>query len=256
MWDVPAPEANYEPRGSDGTAVTELMERRALVQRWSAPWCVAWHVLECIDYDLNGDLAPWTPPTPFASKPHWWFWSSVPAWSRSEIVGYLDYCRQRASDHAGRHDGGQGGHAAATLPPVPRPAVRLGHHQRSWATPPSTLRRSGNSSPQLASRAVRRLDRGRHPLRRETDEPSATRTQRRPGAVAPGRRSAYGRSTSRRSTTCRTPHPCPSAGGSGHLRQYGGCVVLGHPPEEARRVPVDKQTRFYNPTRLNATRFE
>lgn len=29
---------------------------------------------------------------------HWRFWSSVPAWSRSEIVGYLDYCRQRARD--------------------------------------------------------------------------------------------------------------------------------------------------------------
>lgn len=98
MWDVPAPDANYELRGQDGTAVTEPMERRALVQRWSAPWCVAWHVLECFDYDLNGDLAPWTPPTPFASKPHWRFWSSVPAWSRSEIVGYLDFCRQRARD--------------------------------------------------------------------------------------------------------------------------------------------------------------
>src|SRR5688572_11607282 len=38
MWDVPAPDAHYELRGQDGTAVTEPMERRALVQRWSAPW--------------------------------------------------------------------------------------------------------------------------------------------------------------------------------------------------------------------------
>lgn len=98
MWDVPAPDANYELRGPDGRAVTEPMERRALVQRWSAPWSVAWHVLECFDYDLNGDLAPWTPPDPFAGKPHWRFWSSVPPWSRTEIVGYLDYCRQRARD--------------------------------------------------------------------------------------------------------------------------------------------------------------
>ena len=58
MWDVPAPDTNYELRGPDGTAITEPAERRALVQRWSAPWSVAWHVLECFDYDLNGDLAP------------------------------------------------------------------------------------------------------------------------------------------------------------------------------------------------------
>jgi hypothetical protein len=98
MWDVLAPDTNDELRGPDGKAVTEPTERRGLVQRWSTPWSVAWHVLECFDYDLNGDLAPWTPPPPFASKPHWRFWSSVPAWSRSEIVGYLDYCRQRARD--------------------------------------------------------------------------------------------------------------------------------------------------------------
>jgi hypothetical protein len=96
MWDVPAPDANDELRGPDGTAVTDRIGRHALVQRWSAPWCVAWHVLECFDYDLNGDLAPWTPPPPFASKPHWRSWSSVPAWSRAEIIGYLDHCRQRA----------------------------------------------------------------------------------------------------------------------------------------------------------------
>lgn len=98
MWDVPAPDAEHELRGPDGTAVTEPMERRALVQRWSAPWCVAWHALECFDYDLNGDLAPWTPPEPFASKPHWRSWNTVPPWSRSEIVGYLDYCRLQARD--------------------------------------------------------------------------------------------------------------------------------------------------------------
>ncbi len=98
MWVVPTPDANHELGGRDGTAVTEPMERSALVQRWSAPWCVAWHVLEVFDYDLSGDLAPWTPPTRFASKPHWRSWSSVPAWSRSEIVGYLDYCRRRALD--------------------------------------------------------------------------------------------------------------------------------------------------------------
>ena len=98
MWEVPAPDAKYELRGPDGTAITEPTERLALVQRWSAPWCVAWHVLECFDYDLNGDLAPWAPPPPFASKPHWRSWSSVPPWSRPEIVGYLDHCRQRAGE--------------------------------------------------------------------------------------------------------------------------------------------------------------
>jgi len=40
MWDVPAPDTNFElrgPGGPGGTAVTEPMERRALEQRWSAP---------------------------------------------------------------------------------------------------------------------------------------------------------------------------------------------------------------------------
>lgn len=117
MWDVPAPDAKYELRGPDGTAVREPMERCALAQRWSAPWCVAWHALECFDYDLNGDLAPWTPPPPFASKPHWRFWSSVPAWSRSEIAGCVDHCRHRANDTLAAMTEE---HAATTLPPSHR----------------------------------------------------------------------------------------------------------------------------------------
>jgi hypothetical protein len=155
MWDVPAPDANYELRGPDGTAITDSMERRALVQRWSAPWSVAWHVLECFDYDLNGDLAPWTPPSPFASKPHWRFWSSVRAWSRSEIVGYLDYCRQRARDTLA----GMTEEKAAT--PLPA-SHRYRGEPYAWvitsleAIPPRTVRRSGSSSPPLASRAVPR----------------------------------------------------------------------------------------------------
>jgi hypothetical protein len=58
---------------------------------------VAWHALEVFDYDLNGEFGPWTPPAPFAGHPHW---RDVPrlaaAWSPSEMLGYVEYCRERA----------------------------------------------------------------------------------------------------------------------------------------------------------------
>jgi len=56
MWEVPAGgrESNWlAPRVTNPTA------RHALVQRHSTPWGVAWHALECLDYDLTGEFGPW-----------------------------------------------------------------------------------------------------------------------------------------------------------------------------------------------------
>ena len=39
--------------------------RHALVQRHSTPWGVAWHALEVLDYDLNGESGAWA----YASDP-------------------------------------------------------------------------------------------------------------------------------------------------------------------------------------------
>ena len=103
MWQVPAPGADHRFLGPDWKPITDAAFRGTLIERWvqrrSTPWSVAWHALEVFDYDLNGEFGPWTPPPPFAGHPHWRDLPSLPAaWSRSEIIGYIDHCRQRARD--------------------------------------------------------------------------------------------------------------------------------------------------------------
>ena len=68
MWEVPAVGREMSwlsPR------VTNPARRHALVQRHSTPWGVAWHALECLDYDLTGEFGPWAPPPPFAGIGGW-----------------------------------------------------------------------------------------------------------------------------------------------------------------------------------------
>src|SRR5436190_16327694 len=62
MWQVPAPDPDRVLLGPDEKPVADLAQRSALVQRHSTPWGVAWHALECLDYDLNGEFGPWVPP--------------------------------------------------------------------------------------------------------------------------------------------------------------------------------------------------
>ena len=99
MWDVPARDADADLHGPDGRLVTDPDSRHALVQRHSKPWSVAWHALEVLDYDLTGEFAPWSPPPPFTGKAHWRDLTVLPtAWSRSDMLGYVDDCRQRVRD--------------------------------------------------------------------------------------------------------------------------------------------------------------
>jgi hypothetical protein len=99
MWVVPARDAGAELTSPDGTPVTDPAARHALVQRHSTPWSIAWHALEVLDYDLSGEFVPWAPPPPFTGKAHWRELTTLPvAWSRSEMLGYVDYCRKRARD--------------------------------------------------------------------------------------------------------------------------------------------------------------
>jgi hypothetical protein len=99
MWVVPARDPEAELTGPDGRLVTDPAARRALVQRHSTPWSIAWHALEVLDYDLAGDFGPWAPPPPFTGKAHWRELTTLPsAWSRSEMLRYVDYCRQRVRD--------------------------------------------------------------------------------------------------------------------------------------------------------------
>ena len=78
--------------------ITNPAARHALVQRHSTPWGVAGHALECLDYDLTGEFGPWAPPPPFAGIGGWQITSLPAAWTRSDILGYIDYCRQRVRD--------------------------------------------------------------------------------------------------------------------------------------------------------------
>ena len=87
-------------------------------ERRSTPWGVAWHALECLDYDLNGEFGPWAPPPPFTGHPHWRDITILPtAWSQSEMLAYIDYCRQRVGNTLAHMTDEK---AARPLPPAHR----------------------------------------------------------------------------------------------------------------------------------------
>lgn len=122
MWQVPAPDPERQFLGPDWNPITDPAQRRALaqqwVQRWATPWSVAWHALEVLDYELNGEFGPWAPPPPFTGHPHWRDLTSLPkAWTRPEMLGYVDYCRQRVRSTLA---GMTAEKAATPLPPAHR----------------------------------------------------------------------------------------------------------------------------------------
>jgi hypothetical protein len=59
----------------------------------SAPWFLAYHALFTLDYDLTGEFEPWTPPQPFDENT---FAFPNRVFSRSELLGYVPYCRAKA----------------------------------------------------------------------------------------------------------------------------------------------------------------
>lgn len=122
MWRVPAPAADHQFFGPDWNPVTDAEQRSALAQRWverrATPWGVAWHALEVFDYDLTGEFGPWAPPSPFTGHPHWRDLASLPeAWPRAEMMGYIDYCRERVRNTLADMTDEK---AAAPLPPAHR----------------------------------------------------------------------------------------------------------------------------------------
>ena len=100
MWQVEAPGPERQFLGADWNPITDPAQHGVLAERWvrrrATPWSVAWHALEVLDYELNGEFGPWAPPPPFAGHPHWRDLPSLTAaWSRSEVLAYTDYCGQR-----------------------------------------------------------------------------------------------------------------------------------------------------------------
>ena len=61
----------------------------------SAPWFLAYHALNCLDYDLSGGFEPWEPPQPFDENT----WS-LPnrVFTKPELLGYVVYCRARVRE--------------------------------------------------------------------------------------------------------------------------------------------------------------
>lgn len=101
MWAaVPLP-VDHQFLDQQWKPVTEPGQRATLAARWlerrATPWSVAWHALETLDYDLNGEFTPWAPPPPFAGHPHWRDLPHLPVpWTQEEVLGYVEYCRDRA----------------------------------------------------------------------------------------------------------------------------------------------------------------
>ncbi|GGM10188.1 hypothetical protein GCM10011594_32610 [Nakamurella endophytica] len=96
MWRVEAHEIVGPVNDGGGGVITDPTEKDIRIQRWAQPWSVAWHALEVLDYDLNGELRTWTPPPPFAGNPHWKTFASLRVgWSKAEIASYIDECRRR-----------------------------------------------------------------------------------------------------------------------------------------------------------------
>ena len=118
MWEVPARDPDQALTGPGGAVVTDPAERLALVQRFSTPWSVAWHALEVLDYYLTGAISTWAgPPEPFTHHPHWRDFTSLPRpWQPSEVLGYVEHCRQRVRDTC---DGLTDERAATPTPGLP-----------------------------------------------------------------------------------------------------------------------------------------
>ena len=116
MWEVADDDPAVEVRRPGGGLVTDPAERHALVQRHGTPWGVAWHALERLDFLLTGGFVPWEvwpalaqrladgaaavhpPGTGVTGHTGLDILTMSDPWSRSDVLAYLAYCRQRVVD--------------------------------------------------------------------------------------------------------------------------------------------------------------
>lgn len=139
----------------------------------SAPWFLAYHALSCLDYDLAGEFEPWAPPQPFDENT-WSFPNRV--FTKTELLGYIDYCRDRVRRTLDALTDEAAGHSPSPIDTMPRCSECLSAASRctSLNTPP----RSASSSPPPASsrssplteRARAQRARFRNPLGQERRE--------------------------------------------------------------------------------------
>jgi hypothetical protein len=100
MWEVPV-DTGGEVRGPDGNLVTDPAKRHALAQRYGQPWYIAWHALQVLDANLTSYFVPWEPWSAFGGKGIEDTTTLSTPWSRVDLLGYSDYCRQRVVDALG-----------------------------------------------------------------------------------------------------------------------------------------------------------
>jgi hypothetical protein len=74
-----------------GDATTHRLPHGGL--HGSATWFLGYHALMCLDYDLGGDFTQWVPPAPFDENT---FAFPNRAFTKAELLGYVDWCRGRA----------------------------------------------------------------------------------------------------------------------------------------------------------------
>lgn len=98
MWEVPDDAPSAEVRDAEGNLVRNPAKRDELVQRYGQPWYVAWHALQVLDANLTAFFVPWKPWPGFGGKGIEDTTTLTTAWSRSDLLGYGDYCRQRVVD--------------------------------------------------------------------------------------------------------------------------------------------------------------
>jgi hypothetical protein len=113
MWEVADEAPDGDVRGPSGDLVTDPAARRALIQRYAAPWAVAWHALERFDFMLTGGFVPWEIWPGFQGRTGWTpppsrsVWDrpyggldvttlSEP-WARGDLLAFSAYCRERVA---------------------------------------------------------------------------------------------------------------------------------------------------------------
>lgn len=95
LWEVPR--NAIEVRDADGTVVTDPAERHAMAQWQGQLWGVAWHALEVLEANLTAYFVPWEPWAGFGGKGQDHVLALSRPWTRTEMLGYIGYCRERAT---------------------------------------------------------------------------------------------------------------------------------------------------------------
>jgi hypothetical protein len=95
MWEVP--DQAVEVRGADGDVDIDPAEHHTLVQWEGQPWGVAWHALEVLEANLTAFFVPWEPWAGFGGKGQDDVTTLSAPWSRTEMLDYVAYCRERVA---------------------------------------------------------------------------------------------------------------------------------------------------------------